>query len=215
MATEETKPQDDKELPPTVGENVPDVVKENLHSEAEPATTEIPSANAPDPTAVNAEDNPNAARPKAEKTPKATETDEAVKPAKAKKEKAPSVEDKPFGDFIQQDYLPALKQGLEKLGTRSLELHFEKRKIPIKGYDQAPECWQVIGKWQPSYKQLREFNIYFFDENINGLKGFACAEGDLLSTMESFLIDERRVSLDLLVFGAVQRLNGQKWLTRN
>jgi hypothetical protein len=214
MATEETKPQGESELPPTVG-NVPDVVKENLHSEAESATTEIPSANAPDPTAVNAEDNPNAARPKAERTAKPTPTDEAIKPAKAKKEKAPGVEDKPFGDFIQQDYLPALKQGLEKLGTRSLELHFEKRKIPIKGYDQAPECWQVIGKWQPSYKQLREFNIYFFDESINGLKGFACAEGDRLSTMESFLIDERKVSLDLLVFGAVQRLNGQKWLTRN
>jgi hypothetical protein len=208
MATEETNPQgEDKELPPTVGGNVPEVVKENLHSESTSATTEIPSANAPDPTAV--ENNVNSAKPKAAKS------DEALKPAKAKKEKAPGVEDKPFGEFIQQDYLPALKQGLESLGTRSLELHFEKRKIPIKGYDQAPECWQVIGKWQPSYKQLREFNIYFFDESINGLKGFACAEGDLLSTMESFLIDERKVSLDLLVFGAVQRLNGQKWLARN
>ncbi|MCU0551723.1 MAG: DUF2996 domain-containing protein [Leptolyngbya sp. Prado105] len=207
MATEETNPQG--ELPTTVNENVPEVVKENLHGESEIATTEIPTANAPDPTAVNAEDNPNAAKPKAAKS------DEALKPAKAKKEKAPGVEDKPFAEFIQQDYLPALKQGLESLGTRSLELHFEKRKIPIKGYGQAPECWQVIGKWQPSYKQLREFNIYFFDESINGLKGFACAEGDLLSTMESFLIDERKVSLDLLVFGAVQRLNGQKWLARN
>ncbi|MEP0917959.1 DUF2996 domain-containing protein [Leptolyngbya sp. DQ-M1] len=212
MATEETKPQGESELPPTVGENVPDVVKENLHGEDVPTTTEIPTANAPDPTAVNAGDNPNAANPATGKAPK---EDAGIKPAKAKKEKAPGVEDKPFGDFIQQDYLPALKQGLENLGTRSLELHFEKRKIPIKGYDQAPECWQVIGKWQPSYKQLREFNIYFFDENINGLKGFACAEGDRLSTLESFLIDERKVTLELLVFGTVQRLNGQKWLARN
>ncbi|BAU10465.1 hypothetical protein LEP3755_09490 [Leptolyngbya sp. NIES-3755] len=215
MATEETKPQGESELPPTVTDTVPDVIKENISSESEPTATTLPSANAPDPTAVNDGDNPNSAKPKAGKPGKDTPTDEAIKPAKAKKEKAPGLEDKPFADFVQQDYLPALKQGLEKLGTRSLELHFEKRKIPIKGYAQAPECWQVIGKWQPSYKQLREFNIYFFEENINGLKGFACAEGDLLSTMESFLIDERKVSLDLLVFGAVQRLNGQKWLALN
>lgn len=215
MATEETKPQGESELPPTVTDTVPDVVKENISSESEPTATTIPSANAPDPAAVNDGDNPNAAKPKAAKPGKDTPTDEAVKPAKEKKAKAPGVEDKPFGDFIQQDYLPALKQGLEKLGTRSLELHFEKRKIPIKGYAQAPECWQVIGKWQPSYKQLREFNIYFFEENINALKGFSCAEGDNFSTMESFLIDERKVSLDLLVFGAVQRLNGQKWLALN
>ncbi|HTL90645.1 MAG TPA: DUF2996 domain-containing protein [Leptolyngbya sp.] len=216
MATEETNPQGESDLPEKVNEDTPEVIKENIHGNSDPKTAEVPTANAPDPTAVNAGDNPNAVSPNAGKTPKAdTPTDEAVKPAKAKKEKAPSVEDKPFGEFIQQDYLPALRQGLEKLGTRSLELNFEKRKIPIKGYAQAPECWQVVGKWQPSYKQLREFNIYFFDENISGLKGFACAEGDLLSTMESFLIDERRVSLGLLVFGAVQRLNGQKWLERN
>jgi hypothetical protein len=29
------------------------------------------------------------------------------------------------------------------------------------------------------------------------------------------MIDERRVTLDLMVFYTVQRLNGQKWLARN
>lgn len=216
--TDETKRPDDAETkPPSLNDQqAPSIVDETTPGEGSPETTSIPTANAPDPTAVNAEDNPNAVKPKVAKKEKpASPSDEAIKPAKAKKEKAPGVEDKPFGDFIQQDYLPALKQGLEKMGTRSLELHFEKRKIPLKGYDQAPDCWQVVGKWQPSYKQLREFNIYFFDENINGSKGFSCAEGDHFSTMESFLIDERKASLDLLVFGAVQRLNGQKWLARN
>jgi hypothetical protein len=232
---DETKRPDDAETqaPSTVDQQPPSVAEDHAPSTGEPVTTDIPTANAPDPTAVNAEDNPNAAKPRTgktgAKTSKAAATsEEAVKPAKAKeaadgetakpaakakKEKAPSVEDKPFTEFIQQDYIPALKQGLEKFGTRQLELKFEKRLIPIKGYNQ--ECWQVVGRWDPSYKQHREFNIYFFDENINGLKGFACAEGDRLSTMESFLIDERKVTLDLLVFGAVQRLNGQKWLARN
>jgi len=35
------------------------------------------------------------------------------------------------------------------------------------------------------------------------------------STLEPFLIDERKVTLDLMVFGVMQRLNGQKWLERN
>ena len=35
------------------------------------------------------------------------------------------------------------------------------------------------------------------------------------STIESFMIDERRVNLDLMVLYTLQRLNGQKWLVRN
>lgn len=215
MAEETKRPNDSEaQAPSTVDQQAPGVAEEHAPSSAEPVATDIPTANAPDPNAANAGDNPNAAKPNAGKAAKpATPSEEAVKPAKAKKEKAPSVEDKPFADFIQQDYIPALKKGLEKLGTPQLELKFEKRKIPLKGY--KDECWQVVGTWNPSYKQHREFNIYFFDESINGLKGFACGEGDRLSTMESFLIDERKVTLDLLVFGAVQRLNGQKWLARN
>lgn len=262
MSDEETKRPDDAETKPpsTTEQMAPDVTDEHIKGTGDPATTDIPTANAPDPDAVNAEDNPNATVPKVAKTTKpaspsdkavkaavetAEETDDDEKPAKAKaakapaadgekpaakakaaadgekpaakakKEKPPALEDKPFTEFIQQHYIPALKKGLETMGATSLDLVFEKRKIPIKGYNQSPECWQLVGKWQSNQKQLREFNIFFFDENINGLKGFSCAESDRFSTMESFLIDERRVTLDLLVYGAVQRLNGQKWLTRN
>ncbi len=224
MADQEQKrPNDAQAKPPTTrsDQTAPDVVEENLHGTGEPLTTELPTANAPDPTAVNAEDNPNAVAPKAGKKDKpASPSDKAVKagveagakPA-AKKEKPPALEDKPFNEFIEQHYIPALKKGLETVGATPLELVFEKRKIPVKGYDQT-ECWQIVGKWNPN-RQAREFGIFFFDETINGLKGFSCAEGNRLSTMESFLIDERKVTLDLLVFGAVQRLNGQKWLARN
>ncbi|MGB3653084.1 MAG: DUF2996 domain-containing protein, partial [Rivularia sp. (in: cyanobacteria)] len=51
--------------------------------------------------------------------------------------------------------------------------------------------------------------------DIKGKKAFSCNEGKRPSTLESFLIDERRITLDLMVFGVVQRLNGQKWLGRN
>ena len=183
-------------------------------SSSSPETTNIPTANAPDPAAVNPEDNPNAVKPKAAAKKEATPSEEAVKPAKAKKEKAPALEDKPFDEFVQQDYLPALKQGLAKLGVQDIDLSFEKKKIPVKGYESS-ESWQIVGHWQVA-KQPRQFNIYFFDETINGLKGFSCTESTgRPSTMESFLIDERKVTLDLLIFGAVQRLNGQKWLAKN
>ena len=200
--------------PSTVEKQAPDVVEDSAPSTSSPETTNIPTANAPDPTAVNAEDNPNAVKPKAATKKEITPSEEAIKPAKAKKEKAPALEDKPFNEFVQQDYLPALKQGLAKLGVQDIDLAFEKRKIPLKGFE-SNESWQIVGQWQAS-KQPRQFNIYFFDENINGLKGFSCAESTgRPSTMESFLIDERKVTLDLLVFGAVQRLNGEKWLAKN
>lgn len=200
--------------PSTVEKQAPDVAEDNAPSTSSPETTSIPTANAPDPTAVNAEDNPNAVKPTAGTKTETTPSEEAIKPAKAKKEKAPALEDKPFAEFVQQDYLPALKQGLAKMGVTDLDLTFAKKKIPLKGYE-SNESWQIVGHWKTS-RQPRQFNIYFFDEDINGLKGFSCAESTgKPSTMESFLIDERKVTLDLLIFGAVQRLNGQKWLTRN
>lgn len=148
----------------------------------------------------------------AKKAPKAA-ADGAAKP---KKEKPPALEDKPFAEFMQQDYLPALKAGLAKQGIAEPDLRFEKRPIAIKGLAQAPDCWQVNGRWVDNSKETREFNLYFFDESINGQKGFSCSEnGSQPSTLESFRIDERKADLGLLVFWTVQRLNAQKWLVRN
>jgi len=154
----------------------------------------------------------DADKPAAKKAAAKAKGDEA--PAKApKKEKAPAVEDKPFAEFVQQHYLPALQKALEAQGVQDLKLTFEKQKIPIKGYEREPDCWQVIGRWQGG---LRQFQVYFFKEDIQGQRAFSYAENrGRPSTMEPFLIDERKVTLDLLVFGAIQRLNAQKWLVRN
>jgi hypothetical protein len=133
--------------------------------------------------------------------------------APPKKEKAPAVEAKPFSDFIQQDYLPALTQALIDKGAIDLDLKLNRSKISVKGFDTAPECSQVIGRWNDG---KRQFNVYFFDDNIQGQRAISCADfGHQSSTIESFLIDERKITLDLLVSGVVLRLNSQKWLTRN
>jgi hypothetical protein len=154
----------------------------------------------------------DADKPAAKKAAAKAKGDEP--PAKAaKKEKAPAVEDKPMLEFVQQDYLPAVKKALESQGIQDLDLTFEKQKIPIAGYEREPECWQVIGRWQGGWRQ---FNVYFVQENIQGQRGFSYSENrGKPSTIEPFLIDERKVTLDLMVFGVVQRLNAQKWLVRN
>ncbi|MFM7448669.1 MAG: DUF2996 domain-containing protein [Leptolyngbyaceae cyanobacterium] len=153
---------------------------------------------------------------KAAKPPaKAAKTDGEAAP-KAKKEKAPALEDKPFLDFIREYYLAALQEALSKQGQPSIELSFERQPVNVIGFNQAPDCWQVIGRWSSSWKQPREFRVYFFADDIQGQKGFSYSEsGGKASTLESFLIDERKVNLGLLVFGVLQRLNAQKWLVRN
>ncbi|MGL6339651.1 MAG: DUF2996 domain-containing protein [Waterburya sp.] len=149
--------------------------------------------------------NQEQAKPKAEKAP--------AKEAKAKKPKPPSLEDKPFSEFIQEHYLPALKEAMAKEGIDDAELTFIQQGFSIKGANANEPCWQVVGKWQNGD---RAFNLYFPDESISGKKAFSYSTyGNSPSTIESFMIDERKVTLDLLVLYTMQRLNAQKWLTRN
>ncbi|MEH2390795.1 MAG: DUF2996 domain-containing protein [Nostoc sp.] len=239
MADQTNHNQAGEVAPSTVDKQAPSVAEEHAPSTDSPEATDIPTANAPDPKAANPEDNPNAAKPaavppkrekpaaaaKAAGGEKAAATGEKAaaaaatgeKPAAAakaaKKEKAPAVEDKPFVEFIEQDYLPALQKAIAQQGVQDLQVSFAKQKVPITGFASAEECWQIIGSWTEIGQ--RQFNLYFPEEDIQGKKGFSCNEGKKPSTLESFLIDERRVTLDLLVFGLVQRLDGQKWLGIN
>jgi hypothetical protein len=246
---EETNHNDAGEVAPsTVEQQAPSVSEENAPSTDSDVATDIPTANAPDPKAVNTEVNPNAAGEKSstetstpddsanvqksvKKTDQASKEEKPAKAAKAadgekpeakaakaadgdakaakapKKEKAPAVEDKPFVEFIQQDYLPALKTALEKKGVQNLELKFDKKPL-----QEISECWQVNGSWQGG---KRNFNLYFPEEDIQKQRAFSCFEGSRPSIIEPFLCDERKVTLDLMVFGVTQRLNAQKWLQRN
>jgi len=136
-----------------------------------------------------------------------------TKPAEKKKEKPPKVEDKPFGEFITQHFIPQLRDALGSEGIDDLYLSLEQDKLPLAGTSNVPECWQVIGIWN---KGKRRFSLGFADDDISAPKFFCAADaGGQPSTLESFMIDERRITLDLLVLYVVQRLNGQKWLTRN
>ena len=232
MADQTNHNQAGEVAPSTVDKQAPSVAEEHAPSTDSPEATDLPTANTPDPKAANPEDDPNAAKPaaaspKREKPAAAAKAATGEKPAAAdatgekpaaaakaaKKEKAPAVEDKPFVEFIEQDYLPALQKAIAQQGVQDLQVSFAKQKVPITGFESAEECWQIIGSWSEIGR--RQFNLYFPEEDIQGKKGFSCNEGKKPSTLESFLIDERRITLDLLVFGLVQRLDGQKWLGIN
>ncbi|MFN6067790.1 MAG: DUF2996 domain-containing protein, partial [Pseudanabaena sp.] len=96
-------------------------------------------------------------------------------------------------------YLPALTKAFGKQGVSDLQLEFSNS--------------QVRGLWAQG---LRQFTVYFSKSDINAQKAFSCADaGRSPSTIEPFLIDERKAPLDLLVFGVIQRLTAQKWLQAN
>jgi Protein of unknown function (DUF2996) len=119
--------------------------------------------------------------------------------SKAKAPKKEAVEDKPFGDFIAQDYLPALEKAFASKNVSDLKLSFDSK--------------QVSGQWMNGQRQ---FTVYFPQENIGAQRAFSCTIGKTTaSTIEPFLGDERKITLDLLVFGVMQRLNAQKWFGNN
>jgi hypothetical protein len=73
-------------------------------------------------------------------------------------------------------------------------------------------CWMVIGTLPGD----RRFWLCFTSDSISSPKTIAVAEaGAEPSLLESFLIDEKKMTLALLVSRLVQRLNGQKWLGAN
>jgi Protein of unknown function (DUF2996) len=155
-------------------------------------------------------------KPIAEKVAEVPTESVAEKAPAAKKEKPPAIETKPFQDFIQEHYLPGLKAGFASAGIDPIDLRWVKQKPQVVGYSNAPECWQIEGTL-PTAGKTRQFNLYFYEENIQGQRGFSATNNidRPASTLESFRIDEKKVTLDLLLLGLLQRLNGQKWLSRN
>lgn len=159
------------------------------------------------------ETSPNVEPKPAKAKPAAVAGEEAAKPvAKAKKEKSPAIEDKPFQEFIKQYFTPALKTALAQKGGSDIELTLIENKLPIEG-SSAEKYWQLVGNWPQAHRQ---FNLYFLNGDIAGQKAFSYGlNGKPPSTLESFMIDERKVTLDLLLLYTLQRLNGQKWFGDN
>ena len=136
----------------------------------------------------------------------------AAKPAEAaaaaKPAKAPAPEDKPFGEFVPNLLIPAIAAEIKAYGGPEVDIRFEQGPMPVVG----SSCWMVKGDLPGG----RRFWLCFTSDSITSAKTIAVAEaGAEPSLLESFLIDEKKMSQALLVSRLVQRLNGQKWLGAN
>jgi hypothetical protein len=126
----------------------------------------------------------------------------------AAKAKPPAPEDTPFDQFLPQLLLPAILKEVRAYGGPVPDLEVVEGAMPVVG---SP-CWMVRG----SLPEERRFWLCFSAKDLNATKTVALAEGGAdPSLLESFLIDERKTTLALLVSRLVQRLNGQKWLGPN
>ncbi len=91
--------------------------------------------------------------------------------------------------------IPAAIAAFQKRGVSDLELRLEGKTL--------------VGAFAGGKKQ---FSVLFAEGSLNGRKFFRCTtEGSPASTIESFMIDERRVDVNLFVFYLVQRLYAQQW----
>lgn len=151
--------------------------------------------------------NPKPVREKTDSI-KPTSEETIITDKEEKPEKPIKPEQKPFFNFINEDLLPEIKNNIERRGIILRSLSFVKGERPVTG----GECWSVIGEIETD----RKFWLSFSEDKITSQKTISLAEGGKKATLlESFLIDEKKTTLALLVSRLLQRLNGQKWLGPN
>ena len=122
--------------------------------------------------------------------------------------KPPKLEDKAFNEFITNHFIPGLKSSIEEKGTLVSNIKLIKGERPVVG----GICWMVFCE----ISNQRKFWLCFNSEIISSDKTILLAESNSEpSIVESFLIDEKKTTLPLLISRVLQRLNGQKWFGGN
>ena len=145
---------------------------------------------------------------KSEKSRSVTDTKAEVPKAPKKPVKPPKIEDKPFDEFIANYFIPGLKSSIEETGTPVNDIKLMEGKRPVVGGN----CWMVFCE----LSEQRRFWLCFNKKIITSDKTILLAESNSdPSIVESFLIDEKKTTLALLISRVLQRLNGQKWIGVN
>ena len=122
--------------------------------------------------------------------------------------KPPKLEDKPFDEFISNYFIPGLRSSIEEKGILVSDIKLIEGQRPVVG----DNCWMVFCE----ISEQRRFWLCFNNEIITSDKTILLAESNSEpSIVESFLIDEKKTTLPLLISRVLQRLNGQKWIGVN
>ena len=135
------------------------------------------------------------------------EIDTPVKPVTKPKKELP-IEKKPFQEFINIHLIPALIEEINQRGLKVNNINLTNTNRPIAG----DKCWVI----NCEIKDTCNFWLSFEKEDISSLKSISLSKPNHKpSIIESFLIDEKRITLKLIVSRVLQRLNGQKLIGAN
>ena len=100
---------------------------------------------------------------------------------------------------------------IEEINQRGLEvinINLKNTNRPIAG----DKCWVI----NCEIKDTCSFWLSFEKEDISSLKSISLSKPNKKpSIIESFLIDEKRITLKLIISRVIQRLNGQKLIGVN
>ena len=118
------------------------------------------------------------------------------------------IEKKPFQEFVNVHLIPSL---IEEINQRGLEINYidlQNTNRPIAG----DKCWVI----NCEIKDTCNFWLSFEKDDISSLKSISLSKPNQRpSIIESFLIDEKRITLKLIISRVLQRLNGQKLIGVN
>ncbi len=138
---------------------------------------------------------------------KKADTEPTVKTVDKPKKEIP-LEKKPFQEFINNHLIPALVQEINLRGFEITNINLKNTNRPIAG----DKCWVI----NCEIKNTCSFWLSFENEDITSLKSISLSKPDQQpSIIESFLIDEKRITLKLIISRILQRLNGQKLIGVN
>ena len=152
-------------------------------------------------------DDGNSQNNSAPKTDIKNESDKSVKSIPIAK-KEPPIEKKPFQEFINNHLIPDLIEEINQRGLKINNINLKNTNRPIAG----DKCWVI----NCEIKDTCTFWLSFEKEDISSLKSISLSKPNQEpSIIESFLIDEKRITLKLIISRIMQRLNGQKLIGVN
>jgi len=118
------------------------------------------------------------------------------------------VEKKPFQEFINIHLIPALIEEINQRGLEITNINLKNTNRPIAG----DKCWVI----NCEIKDTCNFWLSFEKDDISSLKSISLSKPNQQpSIIESFLIDEKRITLKLIISRVLQRMNGQKLIGVN
>ena len=133
--------------------------------------------------------------------------DKTVKNIPKPKKELP-IEKKPFQEFINIHLIPALTEEINLRGLEINNINLTNTNRPIAG----DKCWVI----NCEIKDTCNFWLSFEEDDISSLKSISLSRPNQKpSIIESFLIDEKRITLKLIISRVLQRLNGQKLIGVN